>query len=71
MVFIRPHILRTEHDVVQFTGGKYNHMRQDQLDIARAQEQYTPRVNKTVAPPVHQSALPKPFCNTAQRLAKK
>ena len=71
MVFIRPHILRTEHDVVQFTGGKYNHMRQDQLDIARAQEQYTPRVNKTVAPPLHQSALPKPFCNTAQRLAKK
>lgn len=71
MVFIRPHILRTEHDVVQITGGKYNHMRQDQLDIAHAQEQYLPKINKTVAPPLHQSALPKPFCHTAKILAKK
>jgi general secretion pathway protein D len=64
MVFIRPHILRTERDAVQITGGKYNHMREDQLNIARAQEQYTPIVNKTIAPPLHQSALPKPFCHT-------
>lgn len=63
MVFIRPHILRTEHDTVQVTGGKYNHMRQDQLNIAREQEQYTPYINKTIAPPLHQSALPKPFCH--------
>ena len=63
MVFIRPHILRTEHDAVEVTGGKYNHMRQDQLDIARSQEQYIPGINKTIAPPLHQSALPKPFCH--------
>ena len=61
MVFIRPHILRTEHDTVEVTGGKYNHVRQDQLDIARSQEQYSPYINKTIVPPLHQSALPKPF----------
>lgn len=63
MVFIRPHILRTEQDALQVTGGKYNHMRQDQLNIARSQEEYTPYINKTIAPPLHQSVLPKPFCH--------
>ncbi len=63
MVFIRPHILRSEHDTVQVSGGKYNHLRQDQLAIARAQEVYTPSINKTIVPPLHQSALPKPFCH--------
>lgn len=61
MVFIRPHILKTERDAMEVSGGKYNHMRQDQLDIGRAQEQYTPYINKTIAPPLHQSTLPKPF----------
>lgn len=71
MVFIRPHILKSEHDVVQVTGGKYNHMRQDQLDIARSQEQYNPYINKTIAPPLHQSTLPKPFCHTTPSMASK
>ena len=71
MVFIRPHILRTEHDTVQVTGGKYNHMRQDQLAIARSQEQYDPYINKTIAPPLGQSTLPKPFCHTAVPVASK
>lgn len=71
MVFIRPHILHNEHDVVQITGGKYNHMRQDQIDIARAQEQYYPAINRTIAPPLHQSALPKPFCRTAAHATEK
>lgn len=61
MVFIRPHILKTERDAMEVSGGKYNHMRQDQLDIGRAQEEYTPYINKTIAPPLHQSTLPKPF----------
>lgn len=61
MVFIRPHILKTERDAMEVSGGKYNHLRQDQLDIGRAQEQYTPYINKTIAPPLHQSTLPKPF----------
>ena len=71
MVFIRPHILRNENDVVHITGGKYNHMRQDQLDIAHAQEQYIPTINKTIAPPLHQAALPRPFCKTAQCMTTK
>lgn len=65
MVFIRPHILKTELDNMQVTGSKYNHMRQDQLDIGRAQEKYTPYINKTIVPPLHQSKLPKPFCNVS------
>ena len=64
MVFIRPHILKTEHDAMEVSGGKYNHLRQDQLDIGRAQEQYTPSINKTIVPPLHQSKLPKPFGRT-------
>ncbi len=65
MVFIRPHILRTEQDAVQITNGKYNHLRQNQLDIARSQEAYTPYINKTIVPALHQSVLPKPFCHPA------
>jgi len=71
MVFIRPHILRTEHDAMEITGGKYNHMRQDQLDIAHAQEEYLPNINRTIVPPLHQSALPKPFCHKVQPLVGK
>ncbi len=63
MVFIRPHILRTEKDILDYTGGKYNHMRQDQMDIARSQEEYNKTDFNTIAPPWHQSKLPKPFCH--------
>ncbi|HBI21281.1 MAG TPA: type II protein secretion LspD, partial [Legionella sp.] len=63
MVFIRPHILRTEQDAMEITGGKYNHVRQDQLAIARSQEVYNPYNNKTIVPPLHVSALPKPFAH--------
>jgi general secretion pathway protein D len=63
MVFIRPHILKTERDALEISGSKYNHVRQDQLTIARDQEEYTPYINKTIVPPLHQSALPKPFCH--------
>ncbi|MCR9192692.1 MAG: SPOR domain-containing protein [Gammaproteobacteria bacterium] len=69
MVFIRPHILKTEKDILQFTGGKYNHMRQDQIDIARSQESYNKTDANTIAPPWHQSQLPKPFCHTKKKIA--
>lgn len=71
MVFIRPHILRSERDTLNVTGSKYNHLRQDELDIARSQESYDPRNNKTVVPPLHRSALPKPFCNLFKTREKK
>ncbi len=64
MVFIRPHILKNEKDVLEFTGGKYNHMRQDQLDIARYQEEFNKTDANTVAPAWHQSRLPRPFCKS-------
>ncbi len=60
MVFIRPRILRTEQDGIQVTGGKYNDLRQDQLNWLRTQ-QYDKRNNKTVLPPLHSTNLPRPF----------
>ena len=71
MVFIRPHILKNEHDVLDFTGKKYNHMRHDQLDIARFQEEYNKTDANTVAPAWHQSRLPKPFCKKSKLAAAK
>lgn len=62
MVFIRPHILKSDKDVLEFTGAKYNHVRQDQLDIARFQEEYRKSDMATVAAPWSQATLPKPFC---------
>lgn len=71
MVFIRPHILKSERDVLEFTGRKYNHMRQDQLDIARYQQEYNKTDANTIAPPWHQSRLPKPFCHKSKLAPKK
>lgn len=66
MVFIRPHILKTERDNLEITGSKYNHVRQDQIDIVRSQETYNKTDRNTIAPAWHQSVLPKPFCNTSK-----
>jgi general secretion pathway protein D len=63
MVFIRPHILHSENESVQVTGSKYNSLRQEQLNIARSQETYTPDSNKTISPPLNSADLPKPFAN--------
>jgi general secretion pathway protein D len=71
MVFIRPKILKNERDNLEVTGSKYNHMRQDQIDIARSQEVYRKTDMHTVAPAWHTSKLPKPFCRlTPNRLEK-
>lgn len=69
MVFIRPHILKSEKDAMEFTGVKYNHMRHDQLDIARFQEEYRKSDANTIAPPWSQATLPKPFCKTSKKIA--
>jgi general secretion pathway protein D len=60
MVFIRPHILRSERDTMNVTGAKYNDLRQAQLGIVR-DRQYNPKDKATVLRPWHVSALPKPF----------
>ncbi|MDP3705459.1 MAG: GspD family T2SS secretin variant LspD [Legionellaceae bacterium] len=67
MVFIRPHILKTESQALEVTGSKYNHVRQDQLDIARSQEEYYKTDRNTIAPAWHTSTLPKPFCHTTKQ----
>ncbi len=69
MVFIRPVILRTEQDALHVTGGKYSDARRDQLDIARAQEQFNATDRNTVLPRLHDDKLPKPFCLLADRHA--
>ena len=71
MVFIRPKILKNERDGLEVTGSKYNHMRQDQLDIARSQETYNKTDYNTIAPAWHSSKLPKPFCHTKPNLLEK
>lgn len=62
MVFIRPRILRTESDSMQLAGGKYNDIRQYELDWLRTQE-YNKRNNNTVLEPLRTSDLPRPFNN--------
>jgi len=64
MVFIRPHILRTEQEGLEITGSKYNHLRADQLDIVRSQEEFNKTDRNTVVPAWHTTELPKPFCKT-------
>ena len=64
MVFIRPCILRSEQDSVQVTGGKYNDIRQYQLDWMRKQD-YNHRNKDSLLPPLHSSTLPRPFSRPA------
>lgn len=61
MVFIKPIILRNERDALQVTGGKYNNVRQYQLDWLRSQELYEQNNIETVLPPLTQMNLPRPF----------
>lgn len=60
MVFIRPILLRNEANAVQLSGGKYNNLRQYQLDWLRTQEYH--KTNKDVVlPPIIKTELPRPF----------
>lgn len=61
MVFIRPVILRTEDNVLQVSGAKYNDARLEQLLISRSQESFDSHNKDTVLPPLHNAQLPKPF----------
>ena len=70
MVFIKTNILRSEKDALNVTGGKYNHVRFDELNFVRDQEFYDPRDSESVMPPLKSAMLPKPFSH-AERQAKK
>lgn len=61
MVFIRPFIMNNDRDSALFSSGKYQHLRQDQLEFSRQQETFDQRNRDTVAPPWHSEVLPKPF----------
>lgn len=65
MVFLRPCILRNRNDSLWVTNGKYNHVRQDELDLLRDQP-YEPKQNELVLPPLEQASLPTPFSNIVQ-----
>jgi general secretion pathway protein D len=62
MVFIRPRILASEKEGLEITGTKYNHLRMDQLDIAKSQDEFNKTDRNTIIPAWHSSTLPKPFC---------
>lgn len=63
MVFIRPGIIRNEHDEIQVTGSKYNDTRQTELDFIR-NEDYNPNDRKTVLKPLKSANLPTPFSHS-------
>ena len=69
MVFIRPCILRSEQDSMQVTGGKYNDLRQYQLEWLR-KEKYDKRDKATVLTPLQTSALPRPFSRPPNMVSK-
>ncbi|MDQ5884782.1 MAG: ral secretion pathway protein, partial [Pseudomonadota bacterium] len=70
MVFIRPYIMKTNNDTALFSSGKYQHLRNDQLEFSRNQETFDQRNRDTVAPPWHSEVLPRPFSGQAH-LAQK
>ena len=69
MVFIRPCILRSEQDSLQVTGGKYNSLRQYQLEWLRTQN-YNKQNEDTVLQPLQLSALPRPFSKPPSTVTK-
>lgn len=70
MVFIRPFIMKNDRDVALFSSGKYQHLRQDQLEFSRQQETFAQRNRDTVAPPWHSEVLPKPFSGQLAQVQK-
>ena len=70
MVFIRPLILRTEKDDLAVTGDKYSSTRQEELKLARSQEEYDVRDKDYILPALHDDKLPKPFSHLAAELKR-
>lgn len=70
MVFIKPMILRNQKNALQVTGGKYNDVRQYQLELLRSQETYIENDKALYLPPLHSERLPKPFAHLPMILGK-
>ena len=60
MVFIKPVILRSERDGIQISGGKYNDLREYQLEWLRNQP-YNRNNDDMLLPALETTALPRPF----------
>lgn len=66
LVFIKPIILRNERDALRVTNGKYNNIREEQLEFIRKQE-YHPENEDSVLPPLKEAILPKPFSHPVSK----
>lgn len=65
MVFIRPCILKNKNDTLYVTGTKYHDVREEQLDMLRAQP-FRADNQEILLPSPPPSALPRPFSRTVQ-----
>jgi general secretion pathway protein D len=70
MVFIRPRILRSEPESMQVTGGKYNDLRNYQLEWLKTQ-QYNKKNKETILPPLSAANLPRPFGQSLTHVTSK
>jgi general secretion pathway protein D len=61
MVFIKPIILHSEHDAVRVSGGKYQEVRNEELENLRSQEIYIEDDKHLVLEPLSSAKLPIPF----------
>lgn len=68
MVFIKPTILRTEKDILDVSGSKYNHVRLDEMEYIRSQE-YTDHSRDTLLPSLHTEDIPRPFSHPPAQAA--
>ncbi|MBA2650072.1 MAG: GspD family T2SS secretin variant LspD [Legionella sp.] len=70
MVFIKPIILRTEHDTVMVSGDKYENTREYELEWVRSQEVYNQNDQESVLPPLVTADLPIPFSGNSLQATK-
>ncbi len=67
MVFIRPLILKTEKQSITASDKKYATTREEELRLARSQEEFDVRDRDYVLPALHDNKLPKPFGRQATK----
>ncbi|TAL60983.1 MAG: type II protein secretion LspD [Legionella sp.] len=70
MVFIKPIILRNEHESIMVSNRKYDDVRQYELAWLRSQEIFSEDNMKTALPPYKNAPLPKPFSRPPEALPK-
>lgn len=66
LVFIRPIILNNQRETFSVTGGKYNDLREYELQSLRDQETFHQDDDETILPPISGAELPRPFNRPVQ-----